>query len=52
MGNGLLIFLGEGVRLFVNVGEGRFYAVSAPPIRVRSAVCYKDGLQVANRFGG
>jgi len=52
MGNGLLIFLGEGVRLFVNVGEGRFYAVGTPPIRVGSAMSHKDGLQVANSFGG
>jgi len=51
MSNGLLIVLGELVRLFVNVGECRFYAVSAPPIRIWSAVGNEDGLQVPSSGG-
>jgi hypothetical protein len=52
MGYGLLVVLGEDVRLFVNVLERRFYAISAPPIRVGSAMGYQDCLQVMHRFGG
>jgi len=51
MGNGLLVGFGELVRLLVNVLESRFYAVRTPPICVRSAVGYEDGLQVMDRFG-
>jgi len=52
MGNGVVVGFGELVRLLVNVLEGRFYAVSAPPIRVGPAVGDKDGLQVMHRFWG
>jgi len=52
MGNGLLVVLGKGVCLFVNVGEGKFYAIRTPPICIGSAVGYEYGLQVVNRFGG
>ena len=52
MGNGVMVRLGKQVRLKVNVLECRFYAVGTPPIRVGSAVCYKDGLQVMDGFGG
>ena len=41
----------EQVRLDVNVLKGRFYAVSAPPIRRRSSVSGQDGLQFTNRIG-
>jgi hypothetical protein len=47
----VLVGFGELVRLFVNVLEGRFYAVSAPPIRVGPAMGDEDGLQVVDRFG-
>ena len=48
----MLIGFDELVRLFVNVGERRFYAVSAPPICIGSAMGHEDSLQVANGFGG
>jgi len=52
MGNGMLVVLGKLVCLLVNVGEGRSYAVGTPPIRIGSAVCNEDGLQVMDGFGG
>jgi len=52
MGDGVLISFGKVVCLFVNVGEGRFYAIGTPPICIGSAVGHEYGLQVVNRFGG
>ena len=48
---GVLVGFGKQVRLKVNVLEGRFYAVSAPPIRGRSPVSGQDGLKFTNGIG-
>jgi hypothetical protein len=48
---GVLVDFEEQVRLKVNVLEGRFYAVSTPPIRGGSSVSGQDGLQFTNRIG-
>jgi len=51
VGYGVLVGFGKQVRLKVNVLKGRFYAVSAPPIRRRSSVSGQDSLQFPNRIG-